>query len=262
MKKIFITFALFLVCTIPAAALSVKVTAMEDFTTEKPSPTLKVRVLEHVELDNGLVFEDGTVLNGEIFDVKEPTRGKRNATFKFRPTSYSFNGKVTKIKDNETLWAKYAPYKELDAAGMAVSAATFVGEKALNVPFLGQAVSFTKGFVKNPDGNRLKSGAKQIYKDSLFSYVEEGKEITLKKEELFILKFKVKDEDTVETEDGEQQPQTSVESPEIPVNDKSAVPLPDNSAPAEMEQSTIHAVDPYEVLQEVETNSKPSSKNK
>ena len=267
MKRFILTLALMIIAAMPACALSMKVSSMQDFTTEKPSDTLKVMVLVRTELDNGMVFEEGTIIKGDIFDVKPPTRGKRNATFKFRPTSYSYNGKMVEIKDNTNFWGKYAPYKELDAAGMTLSAATFVGGQVLKVPFLGQAVSFAKGVVKNPDGNRLKSGATQIYKDSFVSYVEEGKEITLKKDELFMLKFKLKDEE--EENENERENRTdepvnaeNTENPpaqevEIKNQTQPSAPLPSTeAAPAKLEQSTIHSVDPYEVLHEVEASRK------
>ena len=38
-------------------------------------------------------------------------------------------------------------------------------------------ISFVDGLVTNPEGNRLKSGAKQVYKDSFLSYVEKGEDI-------------------------------------------------------------------------------------
>lgn len=258
MKRFILTLSLMIIAAMPACALSMKVSSMQDFTTEKPSDTLKVMVLVHTELDNGMVFEEGTIIKGDIFDVKPPTRGKRNATFKFRPTSYSYNGKMVEIKNNTNLWGKYAPYKELDAAGMTLSAATFVGGQFLKVPFLGQAVSFAKGVVKNPDGNRLKSGATQIYKDSFVSYVEEGKEITLKKDELFLLKFKVKD-DVEENQADNPEEEENAPAQEVEINNQAqpSAPLPSNEAsPVKLEQSKIHSVDPYEVLHEVETSRK------
>ncbi len=258
MKRFILTLSLMIIAAMPACALSMKVSSMQDFTTEKPSDTLKVMVLVHTELDNGMVFEEGTIIKGDIFDVKPPTRGKRNATFKFRPTSYSYNGKMVEIKNNTNLWGKYAPNKELDAAGMTLSAATFVGGQFLKVPFLGQAVSFAKGVVKNPDGNRLKSGATQIYKDSFVSYVEEGKEITLKKDELFLLKFKVKDEeDENQADNPEEEENAPAQEVEINNQTQPSAPLPSSEASAaKLEQSTIHSVDPYEVLHEVETSRK------
>lgn len=256
MKKFYIVLFAFIAVCMPASALSVKVTSMQDFSSEKPSATMKVVTLERAELDNGLVFEEGTVIKGEIFDVKGPTRGKINASFKFRPISYSFNGKMTEIKDNQNIWAKYAPYKPLDKGELAISAVSTTGSMVLKVPGFGQAVSFAKGAVKNPDGNRLKSGATQIYKDSFLSYVEEGKDVNIKKDEMFILKFKVKEDEDAEKE-AEAEAVDVHKEQTAPVEIKNTVPaapLPKPEVvPAEPEQSNIHAVDPYDVLKEVES---------
>ena len=240
MKKFIIIFYLILATTMPTFALSVKVSSLQDFSTKNPSSTLKVVVLESVNFYDELILEEGTVLKGDIFDVKPPNRGKRDATFKFRPTCYSYNGKIVSINSN--MWAKYAPYKKLDATGTALSVATFAGGQVLKVPFLGQAVSFVKGVVKNPDDNRIKSGATQIYKDSFVSYIEKGMEISLKKDEMFILKF--------ESENSPQDANDSKNS--IEQKTSSTLHLPENSTQPAIEQSRIHSVEPYEVLQEIE----------
>lgn len=259
MKKIIMTLTLIIVTVYanPAHALSVKVASMQDFTSENPTETMKVITLEPAEFKNGLKLPEGTVIKGEIYDVKGPKRGKLNASFRFKPIYYSYNGQKKEITD-DVLVAKYAPYKELDKAELAISAVSTAGSMFLKIPGFGQAVSFTKGAIKDPDNNRLKSGAKQIYKDSFLSYVEEGKEIVLKKDEMFILKFKLKDEpDEEEQAPVEEKKENSTEVPieSIPVNQIAPPTASPTTQTTPMEKTTtpIHSVDPYEVLKEVES---------
>lgn len=265
MKKILYVLTIFVLMSIssPAfAAKSVKVSALTPFNSLRPVFTMKVMTLERAEFKNGIIFEDGTVIDGVIFDVKQPKRGKLNASFKFRPISYTYNGKTTKIEDPEFV-AKYAEFKELDKAGLATSAATTAGGMLLKIPMFSQGVSFAKGVWKNPESNRLKSGAVQVYKDSFLVYVEEGKDVVINKEQMFILKFKSSDlEDLDETPpnnvthpDESNQPHSEqVAQPAVPSAEvKKAEELP---LPQESQTKPIHALSPEDVLKEVELNTK------
>lgn len=249
MKKALISISLlaFTLIAGPVQAQSLKVSALEDFTTEAPAQTLKVMTLEETHLKNGIIIPEGTVIKGEIFDVRPPMRGKLNATFKFKPLTYSYNGQQAQINSEEII-AKYAPYKELNKAELATSAVSTAGSMFLKVPGFGQAVSFVKGAAKDPDNNRLKSGVTQIYKDSPLAYLEEGKEVVLKKDEMFILKFKTKEEK-------EAEPKTDTNKANEPAAEKTIVPTASTkqqvSDPSQAIQP-IHTSDPYEVLKEVD----------
>ena len=48
-------------------------------------------------------------------------------------------------------------------------------------------ISFVDGIVTNNEGNRLKSGVKQVYDDSFLSYIEYGQEIEIKEGDAFYL---------------------------------------------------------------------------
>lgn len=265
MKKILYVLTIFVLMSIstPAfAAKSVKVSALTPFNSLRPVFTMKVMTLERAEFKNGIVFEDGTVIDGVIYDVKQPKRGKLNASFKFRPISYTYNGKTTKIEDPEFV-AKYAEFKELDKAGLATSAATTAGGMIFKIPMLSEGVSFAKGVWKNPENNRIKSGAVQVYKDSFLSYVEEGKDVVINKEQMFILKFKSSD-----LEDLDETPPNNVSNPEETSQSQSVQTAPpvvpsaevktaeEAPLPQEIETKPIHAVSPEDVLKEVELNTK------
>ena len=250
MKKTvyFLTLLVLCVFSSPAnAAKSVKVSALSEFNSIRPVKTMKVMVLERAEFKNGIVFEDGTVINGEIFDVKQPKRAKLNASFKFKPVSYTYNGKTSNIDDPEFV-AKYAEYKELDKAGLATSAATTAGGMLFHIPLLSEGVSFVKGVWKNPENNPLKSGVVQVYKDSPLSYVEEGKDVYITKDTMFLLKFKSSDSEDL---DGVPTNNVTPVNNITPVNTVNKLPLPEQTAPKHIE--TVH---PEDVLREVELNSK------
>lgn len=261
MKKnllVVLTFA-FLVISAPAqAAQSVKVSALTPFNSLMPSDTMKVMVLEKAVFKNGLIFEDGTVINGQVIEVKQPKRAKLNASFKFKPVSYTYNGKTTKIEDPEIV-AKYAEYKELDKAGLATSAATTAGGMIFHIPMLSEGVSMLKGMYKNPENNRLKSGVVQVYKDSPLSYVEEGKDIVINKDQMFILKFKTSKNEDLDAVAPNNV--TKVEDQNItatPEQVKSSVQVNTVSTPVPVQTQikTIRTTSPDDVLKEVELNSK------
>ena len=258
-KSLFIAFFIFAFCISPVyAAKSVKVSALTPFNSLRPVEKMKVMALERVEFKNGIVFEDGTVIYGDIFDVKQPKRAKLNASFKFRPTSYTYNGRTYKIEDPEFV-AKYAEYKELDKAGLATSAATTAGGFLFHIPLLSEGVSMVKGMWQNKENNRLKSGVVQVYKDSPLSYIEEGKDVVIMKDTMFILKFKSSDAEDLDAPAENDNDEDSIKNekqasgaamPSNVVNVNNVVtPVPTED---ETKVKPIKTVHPEEVLLEVE----------
>lgn len=201
-KNILVALAI-LIATPAFSAQAVKVTALNNFSTINPTKTMQVVAIEHVEFKNGIIFENGTVITGQILDVKQPKRGKRNASFKFKPTSYSYNGKTSTVED-ENFIGKYKEYKELNKAELAGKAATTAGGMILHVPLFSQGISLIKGMWKNNEDNRLKSGVVQVYKDSPLTYVEEGKDINIKEDDVFIFKFKSSEAEDLDADDSEE----------------------------------------------------------
>lgn len=262
MKNFLITmFIVIVTVSLPAeAAQSVRVSALTPFNSLKPVDSMKVITLERAEFKNGMVFEEGTVITGEIFDVKQPKRAKLNASFKFKPTSYMYNGRIGKIEDPDFV-AKYAEYKELDKAGLATSAATTAGGMIFHIPLLSEGVSMAKGMWKNPENNRLKSGVVQVYKDSPLSYIEEGKDVVINKDTMFILKFKSSDAEDLDSHEDVSIPQENQPVTEIipkperiqPPSSQNAVIVPEAH---NTEVKHIETVSPEDVLEEVELNSK------
>ncbi len=273
-KSLIFLFVLMVSFAMPAnAAQKVKVTALTPFNSLNPADKMKVLTLERVEFNNGIVFEDGTVVYGDIIEVKQPKRAKLNASFKFKPTSYMYNGKTYTVNDPDFI-AKYVQYKELNKVEMATSAAATAGGIIFHIPLLSEGVSFVKGAIKNPDDNRFKSGAKQVYKDSIFSYVEEGKDVDIKENTMFILKFKSSDIEDLDEESNDEisNQKKSEDAPEEEVTKDLNQENTDNNTEQQQEQTQqnnppapnvsgmpakhIVAVDPEKILREVELNTK------
>lgn len=265
MKKIYFSmFFIMIFLSMPVqAAQSLKVSALTPFNSLNPVETMKVITLERAEFKNGMVFEEGTVITGDIFDVKQPKRAKLNASFKFKPTSYLYNGRVGKIEDPNFV-AKYAELKSLDKAALATSAATTAGGIIFQIPLLSQGVSLVKGMWKNPENNRLKSGVVQVYKDSPLSYIEEGKDIVINRDTMFVLKFKSSDAEDLdaleETHAVDDNNQTSVQqstSEPSSVRIQTQFSLNANTTDVHnTEVKHIETVSPEDVLKEVELNTK------
>ena len=258
MKKSFILAFVFILLSLPAsAAQKIKVSALTPFNSVNPTSKMKVITLERVEFNNGVVFEDGTVVTGDIVDVKQPKRGKLNASFKFKPTAYFYNGQRHVINDPNFI-AKYIEYKELDKLGVATSAATTAGGIIFHIPLLSEGVSLVKGMWKNQEDNRLKSGVVQVYKDSPLSYVEEGKDIVIEENTMFILKFKSSDiedfdspSDTEETEPEavSNNETTTTDTADVTEGGKVLSPVPDS---VESKVNHIETINPDDILKEVE----------
>ena len=87
MKKIFFVLAIALCTASSVFAEDMKVMALKDFSTDKPSE-IKVQVLQTMKLDEGVVIEQGSVVTGFMIDVIPAKRLKRDATFSFMPTGY------------------------------------------------------------------------------------------------------------------------------------------------------------------------------
>jgi hypothetical protein len=182
-KSIIGTMAACIILASPANADTLKVEALTPFSSIKPVKAMQVKLTENVLYD-GVNLLEGYVISGKIVDVKRPTRLKRNAKFSFIPEYYTDeNGVEHKFKDRYE--GKYA--LPIDKGKMAKSAVLTVGSHFVKGISLG--VNAVQGAVQNEEGNRLKSAGKNVYENSLLSYVESGKELEIQKGDRFYLKF-------------------------------------------------------------------------
>lgn len=187
MKKILLTIGILFCLTPTVYARTLRVESVQNFSTENPSPTYSVRVLDREEFKNGKVLEPGTVISGQVVKVQNAQRGKRNGYFEFLPSSATYNGE-TKTAQNPIVIAKvvgYSPMEPKDLALKAVKSAAGFAVKGAS-----QGIAFVEGVAEAQDGNRLKSGIVNVYKDSPLSFIEVGSELNIKDGDILLLKLK------------------------------------------------------------------------
>lgn len=187
MRKFFVILVFLMFSCLGAQAKSIKVVALEPFSTENPSPTFAVQVMQDEFLPNETFLPADTVIYGIILRVEEPKRGKRNAYIEFIPQKITYDDKTIDINDSR-LVAIIKGYTPIDPVDLTF----YVARKTANVVFKGavSAVEFALGAVENEDGNRIKSGAMSVYRDSFLTYVEVGEELNVKKGDILIFKIK------------------------------------------------------------------------
>jgi len=195
-KNILISFLIMIFLSPAALAAKLKITAelIEPFSTEYPSRTVKARVIEDYKLNETQKIEKGSVFTGVVTEIKEPKRGKRDAHFYLRLTSYSVPSKdnaVYDIKNTGNATAKATIYKPLDKKELALDAgATTAG---FFIDYIALPVNFTRGVVEPYEGKgRVESGVQKMYEKSIFSYLSEGKQMQLNKGDKINLTFKYK----------------------------------------------------------------------
>ena len=184
-KNLFLGFLVLSIIGLGTSALAqtVEVMSYTAFSTANPPASIKVELLDNLEISAETTIPAGAEMEGKLVDVVSPKRLKRDATFSFQPELYIVNGSKHNIEG--TIKAKYTT--ALNTAGLAKSAALSVGNHF--VKGLGMGVYAIEGAVKNEEGNRIKSGAKSMYSASPLSYKDKGKEIEITANQVFYLKF-------------------------------------------------------------------------
>lgn len=198
MKKIILTVAVFLLGVTPVMAKNIKVEAMSDFSTENPSKTWQLKIVEDTVLEDGTELSSGSIIEGDITDVKSPKRLKRDASFVFEPTKYheATSGQVYTIKRD--FRGKYKAITELNAKDIAKKSAITVGNHFF-YGAIGPGIALVEGAVKNEKGNRAKSAVVSAYESTPLSYANKGQEISIPKGTVFVMSFKgVKEQENEE----------------------------------------------------------------
>lgn len=195
MKKIvsLILITIFL-STNSVCAKLVKVKALSDFTTENPPKIWKIEIVDEFETKNGIICYSGSVITGKIQNVKSPKRLKRNAVFTFIPTELydSISKKTIQIKEN--IKGKYSTMSDITVGSVVKTGAVAAGSHFIN-GFIGPSFALVEGAVKNEEGNRAKSAAKSVYESTPVSYIEKGKELEIKENQIFVMNFKLSEDD-------------------------------------------------------------------
>lgn len=189
MKKFIYTLIALMFLQISSLAATIKVESLSDFSTENPAKSLTVKAVTSLELDD-ISIQPNYILTGNIVDVKPPKRLKRDARFSFELTHYADeSGNFYSVKKG--IKGKYT--NKFDYKHAAKSAALGVG--SYFVTGLSSGYYAVEGAVKNEEDNRLKSSVVSVYENSPLSYVEKGEHLNISKNQIFILKFKLKDEE-------------------------------------------------------------------
>jgi hypothetical protein len=199
MKKVIILFLLSILYVSPVFAKNVKVEALSDFSTQNPPETWSVKVVEGFVTQDGYTIYTDSILKGKIEDVTEPKRLKRDATFKFIPTSYYDSNTKSTYKVSQDMVGSYSFLSDV-SVGSVVKQGAIMASSHFICGFISPGVALVEGAVKNEEGNRAKSAAISVYESSPISYVSKGKELDIKKGDIFIMNFQMLDEDEKETE--------------------------------------------------------------
>ncbi len=177
MKKIFLLLiCILLLTTNQAQAKTCKVISLQTFSTQFPLEIYNIQTLEKINLGHGIILKPGTVIAGRVVKVIKPRRGKRDAYFEFIPLLTRYNG-VTKEIKHPSIVAEIIGIKKIDPKDAAIYAA----KKATNLIFIGASVgvSFIEGTMKAEEGDWLRSGIEQTYKDTPLSFIDVGSELNI-----------------------------------------------------------------------------------
>lgn len=193
MKKILTILVFMLMSLSCSAATHLKVISLENFSTNSPSKTIDVKLLDAATLGKYEIKEH-SILHCNVVEIVDPKRGKRNATFFVQPAYYTKSGETIKIE--EEYYGKYSKtvlskeeLKKIPPSRVVKKAALTVGNYFVKGLSIG--VSFVEGIVKNKEDNRIKSGFVNAYEESPLAYVEEGEQLEIKVGDEFYLVFKI-----------------------------------------------------------------------
>jgi len=197
MKKVILLFGLlFLFCMIlPVQAFDdtsnkAVVQSLEDFSVDDSENIVKFKVVEENTFDNGITFENGSIISAKVMKVVEPKRGKRNGYLVIDAKTYTVPSKGDEtVEITDECWlANVVGYKPFDVKKAAFSAG--LGVAGHFVKGIGQIYYFGKGVISPNEGEgRLKSGVKNVYENSPLTYIEEGEEVNIKTGDILLLKF-------------------------------------------------------------------------
>lgn len=168
----------------------VLVKSVNFFSLSQVPKEFSVSVVEEVLLDNGILLESNSIVQGIIINVENAKRAKRDANFLMMVTSYSIpsSGKIVRLKPWQLVVKsqRYVPQNTFETIGnVSASAVGFF------IPGVSECYHFTTGATikHTPEQSRLKSGIVNVYENSIFSYISEGKELNLKPGQLLYIKI-------------------------------------------------------------------------
>lgn len=190
MKKIIIACFIFILSiSQQAMAKNVKVEAVSSFSTANPPQTWSLRIQESFVTKKGFAVHAGSIVSGEIKDVTDPKRLKRNASFVFLPTKYYDIKTGCSYQIENSFTGKYSNMTDVTPKSVAKQGAIFVGNQVLD-GFFGPGIAVAEGLIKNEENNRAKSVVVKVYESTPLSYCNKGKELEIAQGQQFIMSFK------------------------------------------------------------------------
>lgn len=184
MKKFILTFLLLLIFASPTFAKATQVEAMSEYDSDNPPFKFVFKVIEYNAIENFTSLLDGDIIESEVVKTKDNKRLKQNATFALKITKIIHrNGDIL---EPDNVFAKYTT--ALDKVEMSKNVALSVGN------YFVKGVSFgyrtIEGAVKNPEGNRFKSGGIALVNSTPLGYINKGEDIKIKVGDKFLLNIK------------------------------------------------------------------------
>ena len=193
-KSLLILFSAILIGIQPVMAKNVKVQSMSNFSTANPSQTLDLKIVDGFITKNGAVVRPNTIIIGDVCNVQQPKRLKRNGTFSYLPKEYIDPETGTHHPIDHLIVGKYSSLSDVSAAKIIETGAVVAGDKLIGA-YVGPSVALVKGVVQNEEGNRAKSAAVAVYESTPLSYINKGKDLEIKEGQVFVMSFKLKDDD-------------------------------------------------------------------
>ncbi len=187
MKRLFVLLFFVIFSCSGVQAKNIKVVALEPFSTVRPSETFAIQTLKDEYLPDDTFLPEDAMITGQIIHVEAPKRGKRNGYIKFVPQKIVYDDRTIDIK-NSKLVAIITYYRPIDPEELVMT----VARKTVNFMFKGvvTVAQFTLGVIENEEGNRIKSGVMNVYRDSFFVYIEVGDELNVRRGDTLIFKIK------------------------------------------------------------------------
>lgn len=164
-------------------AKTVKVTALNEFSSINPPHNFSVRLEEPLQISETSVITANSTLNGYIYEVIPPKRLKQDANFVFIPTKYTTIQKQS--FDVNNLVATHTT--KINKAELVVSSA-LVFTVGL-IPALLATTGFfaAEGAIKDKSGNKVEASVNSAYEKSYLSIGKKGNELLIKKNQEFLL---------------------------------------------------------------------------
>ena len=198
MKKVLLILSILILVSIqPVIAKNIKVQALDNFSTTNPSRTWSVRLVDNVTTKDGTILYAGSEIYGNIVGVTDPKRLKRNASFTFVPQKYYDAHTQQSYTVTRNFEGKYSSLTDISAGSLVKTGAIAAGNHFIS-GFIGPSIALVEGVVKNEEGNRAKSAVVSVYESTPLSYASKGKELKIKKGQVFVMNFKLHGEEEQE----------------------------------------------------------------